>query len=369
LATIEQPKHDGEILSAQAKHRAIQHGLEVPAPATATLPRSLLEKLAGALVDLIHARNLLKAVKTSDVPLKRLNAATAALKEVLAIAEKETAQPTQVKVLSVLVAYAAGHALALPQRYIMEVVDLFVDRGVRVETINNTQVLIKGKRVIPLVKLRSLLKLSEFPSMREDQVVVMRVGEAEFGLVIERVGELMEVVVDKLPRALRPLAIYQGTALANDEKLVMVMDTAGLARAIGFRQVQDIPPETAPQHMDRSLQGFLVFRAGTGVLKALLVDQVARIDEAASRAPDIRIATLPGTELPATGEYELVVLETGGEQVAIAVEKVLDVMHAPLALKPHGNNPAYLGTVELGAMTVELVNVANVIGARLMEAA
>lgn len=372
MVPVELKKPSGGAMSAQAKQQAIRHGLQVAASsdkAATLLSRGLLEKLAGALENLIHARNQLKAGNAVAAPLARLNAATQALKEILAVAEQETAQPSPVKVLSVLVAYAAGHLLALPQRYILEVVDLFADRNLRVDTINRTEVLIKGKRVIPLVKLRSLLRLSDFPSMREDQVVILRVGDAEFGLVTERVGSLMEVVLEKLPRSVQPLAIYQGAALLNDKKLVMVMDAAGLARAIGFKQVQDIAPDIAAPAMDRNLKGFVVFRAGTGALKALLVDQVARIDEAAARPADIRIATIPGIAPADPRDCELVVLQTGPEPVALAVEKVIDVRHAPLVIKPHGGNPAYLGTVDLNGVTAELVNLDSILGQRRMEAA
>src|SRR5262249_22568925 len=154
----------------------------------------------------------------------------------------------------------------------------------------------------------SLLKISEFPSTREDQVVVMRVGEAEFGIVLERIGDLMEVVLEKLPRMIRQLSLYRGAALIQGEKLAMVMDAAGLARAIGFRQVRDVPPVILPRQADASLKGFLIFRAGQGVPKALPLDQVVRVDEMTIDTPGVRITTLPGAEFPSHGSFEAIVL-------------------------------------------------------------
>lgn len=364
-------KREGEHFSEQTKQSAIRHGLEVESSAAvkAPLARGFIEKLAAVLSDLVRARNQIQGTQHApDTSLVRLTSATQALKQVLSQAEEESAQPSAVQLMPVVIAYAAGERLALPQRYILEIIDLEQDRNARVQTISNTQVLVKGKRVAPLVKLRSLLKLSEFPSEREDKIAVMRVGEAEFGLVLERVGEPMEVVLEKLPKLLRPFAIYKGAALMQDDTLAMVLDAAGLARAIGFRHVRDIPLANDVAHGGKS-QGFLVFRAGSGLPKALPLNQVLRVDEIEVSTSSIRIAALPGTVLPRHGAHEIVVLATDGDPIALAVDNVIDVLHAPYALNSDTQSSAYLGTLTIGGHAAELVDVGHFTRPQLQQVA
>ena len=323
-----------------------------------TISREMLTTIASALTEVIHARNTLRHMVTPSQPMLQLNAAVRALQSVITTAAQHTHASPVLNVQSVVVAYAAGQPLALSQQHMVEIIDLATDTSVRVAQIHHTDVLIKDRRVMPLVKLRTLLNLSDFPSMREDQVVVMRVGTAEFALVVERVSELTEVIVEALPRLLRHVPLFQGAVWHESRMPMLVMDSVAIARAIGFRQLEtrQLATTVAPA-TSRPLKGFLLVRAGAGAPKALLVDDVVRIDGMHARAMDIRMATVPGATSPALGEGEVVVVRTHGEPLALAVDKVLDVLHAPYEVNEPVSDAPYLGTVELAGMKAQLINV------------
>ena len=352
-------------MSDKLKREAIRHGLDVTAPTHSAPVVAATAEIKTLLADVVHARNQLKAQEDINVvaPLASLNRAVTTLKHIIAQTDTQS-EPT----IAVVLAQAAGHTFALPQRYVLEVVDLAHDETARVETINNTPVLIKGKRVIPLIKLRSLLKISEFPSIREERVAVLRVGDAEFGLVVEEASELFEAVLQTLPRALAKLSVYRGAIRDGRDTLVLVLDAAGLARAIGFRQVVDVAPQptalAATHH-----KSFLVFRAGAGAPKALLLDQVIRIDEMLPSQPALRVATLPGMILPRDSTCETIVVSTATEPVALAVDKVIDIMQAPLEITSMAGNPPYLGTVTIAGRATELVDVNQLVASPVLEAA
>ena len=315
--------------------------------------RTTLATIARALKDVLEARRELKSVSTA--PNVKLNAAVRGLKHVLSTLAEKAGEKTPLAVESVVITHAAGQRFALPQSQVREVIDLHADRSVRVAVIHHTQVLIKQRRVMPLIKLRELLKLSEFPSMREDQVVVIAIGAAEFGVVVERVEDLAEMVVEPLPRLIRHVPLFSGAALQGEETPLLLMDGVALARAIGFRNVGEMPAMTAIAPPVRAMKGFLLMRAGAGAPKAVPVEQVVRVDGFAERAPDMRVTALPGVSTNESAE--LVVVRTRGEPLALAVEKVLDVMHAPYEPVNGESSEPYLGTVELAGITAEVINV------------
>jgi two-component system chemotaxis sensor kinase CheA len=271
-------------------------------------------------------------------------------------------------IMPVILVQAAGHTLALPQRYVLEVIDLASDDTARVATINETQVLIIGKRVVPLVKLRRLLKLSEFPSIREERVAVVRVGAAEFGLVVEEASELLEAMLQKLPRSILAAGCYRGAILDAQEKPLLVLDVAGLARAIGFRHVEDIPPEAHLPLSPESRKGFLVFRAGSGAPKAVLLEQVISVEEITLPSAT-RVLALPGTRRAVQGQQEVLMLRAAQGTAALAIEKVVDIMYAPLELRVSEPGSIYRGMLNIGGRATELVDVDKLGSAALSEAA
>ncbi|MGE8289592.1 MAG: chemotaxis protein CheW, partial [Stenotrophomonas sp.] len=59
-------------------------------------------------------------------------------------------------------------------------------------------------------------------------IVVLQVGEARFGLVVDQVRGREEVVIKPLPRALRGLRGYAGATLIGDGRMALILDVDGL---------------------------------------------------------------------------------------------------------------------------------------------
>lgn len=359
-------------LSVKHQRDAIRHGLEVTAPASASVGMSAgtLQKLADTLGDVIHARNQLMAqhdLKTNAM-IARLTQAATSLKTLVEQGERALGAAVARPVVPVIMLQAAGLTMALAQHYVLEVVDLSTEDAARVATINNTQVLILGKRVLPLVKLRSLLKISDFPSMREERVVVVRVGAAEFGLVVEEACELLETVQYALPRSLQHAGVYRGAVLSTEDTPLLLLDAAGLARLVGYRQVEDIVPQTVSPQAPGT-KGFLVFRAGSSSPKAILLDHVIRVEEITPQESAIAITALPGARVRANHHCEAVIISTGAGSMALAIDKVIDIMYAPYELRHSDRDSYYLGTLNIGGKATELVNVEKLAPVALLEAA
>ncbi|MEJ0010322.1 MAG: chemotaxis protein CheW [Alphaproteobacteria bacterium] len=334
-------------ISAQAQREAIRHGLETPSPTISR--RALLEKLAWAVGELIALRQQLKAKgdETLAAPIQKLGALTRTLAD--ALRGSQGPQAPGLEVVALLPVETGAAKLALPERYVLELLDRHALGNWRIETVFNVRVLLAGERVVPLVSLAELLKVE---AAREDSIAIVKVGEAEFALSFATLGEPEEAVQRKLPALLSRLPLYRGCVQLGGATPLLVLDPAGIARSIGFRDVADLPPVAAPKPaVGEALlkpASFLLFRAGGGALKALRLEDVSRIDAIGAPREHMRIATLPGTERPNIAE--LVVL-TGveGQRIGIAVEQVVDVVEAPV--KGH--------RLDLDGIEAEVIDVAR----------
>jgi two-component system chemotaxis sensor kinase CheA len=59
-------------------------------------------------------------------------------------------------------------------------------------------------------------------------IVVLQIGEARFGLVVDQVRGREEVVIKPLPKARRGLKGYAGATLIGDGRMALILDVDGL---------------------------------------------------------------------------------------------------------------------------------------------
>ena len=120
----------------------------------------------------------------------------------------------------------AGDAVyALPLARVQEVLHA------RPETLgwfDGRQVMDRQSHTLALLDLRRWLGIEPVPAGGPLTVVVLQIGDARFGLVVDQVRGREEVVIKPLPRALRGLPGYAGATLIGDGRLALILDVDGL---------------------------------------------------------------------------------------------------------------------------------------------
>ncbi|QGP90882.1 CheW-like domain protein [Neomoorella glycerini] len=232
------------------------------------------------------------------------------------------------------------------------------------------------------------------------QYVVFKLGPESYGIVIDHLQEIIRVPavvrVPMTPPYIRGLANLRGTILtvydtrmkmglestSADENSRVIVVTAG-GRQAGFivdriEGVMDIPAEAIEEFREGTAGGSYVSRAariGEGRL-VLLVDMAGMIAEMAGPA----LATLAagngnghyeaGEEREAgrankvqESEQQLLIFRVGGEEYALNIADVKEIVHLPEEWNALHEAPPYvLGLISLRDQVLPLISMRRVFG-------
>lgn len=285
--------------------------------------------------------------------------------------------PLTLAIVSVLLVESGDQKFAIPQLNVLELVRSGSESEYAVETINNSRVMRLRDKLLPLLSLRSVLKLPDAtPAVNEEDfepesfVVVLRIGANDFGLVVDRIHDTEEIVVKPVSRVLTEIDVYSGNTILGDGSVIMILDPGGLGKVLGDI---DAGQEAAAssQATDERMASFLVFRAGSGSPKAVPLELVSRLEEIQAdkvelsgqhpvvqyRGDLMRLNVLPGMEMPREGKFEVIVFTYDGKTVGLVVEAITDIQRAPLAMTLSATDEQYLGSIVINGKTTDIVDV------------
>lgn len=283
--------------------------------------------------------------------------------------------PLTLAIVSVLILDACGEKFAIPQINVLELVRVDHDSEHQVEEINGSKVLRLRDKLLPLASLSRILKLPDVRDADDAQekfVVVCKIGGSDFGLVVDRIYDTEEIVVKPVASALKQIDVYSGNTILGDGTVIMILDPNGLARQVGELDsfTKDEQEELAKKKGEKVVS-FLLFGTGKGAPKAVPLELVSRLEEIEAskiersgenpviqyRGELMRLIDLHDRPLPEEGKHEVIVFTYDGKTIGLMVDKILDIVEAPLAVKMMSEDDAYLGSMVIQSKTTDVVDV------------
>jgi two-component system chemotaxis sensor kinase CheA len=134
------------------------------------------------------------------------------------------ALPLSMAVMRVMTIETAGTLYGVPIDLIAETVR--VDAA-DIRSIKQSEAFLLRDTIVPLVRLRRLLRLPSTPQERE-AVLVLRLRTGLVGMVVDRFDEHMDIILKPLEGILAGLKGFAGTALLGDGRVLMVLDVKEL---------------------------------------------------------------------------------------------------------------------------------------------
>ncbi len=283
--------------------------------------------------------------------------------------------PLTLAITPALIVEASGHRFALPQHSVVEAVGVGEAETHMLEDLQGSLVLRLRQDILPVVALKSILQLETGASKpaADDLVIVMRVNNQTFGILVDAVADVQEIVVKPLGSSLSDLQVFSGHTILGDGSVVLILDPSGIAARMGFERANDytvgrvvesfVPAEETTR--------FVLFRAGPGAPKALPLSLIVRIESI--RASDIHTSDgrlvvqhqsqlMPLVPLFAGAEAHLqeinpvLVLGIGGESMGLLIEEIIDVVEAPLNIEITSASPGIIGTAEIRGAIAEVLD-------------
>ena len=195
--------------------------------------------------------------------------------------------PLTLAIIPAFIVEVGGQKLAVPESSMEQIVHLEGDEvWSSVLAVRGGEVLRQGSRVIPLVRLNQLLKLKGIDSSDAEQlectILVMTFGQSHLGVMVDRVVDLEEIVVNSLDHLLSKIPAYAGVTLLDDGSPALILDAGGvfqMARVSAVDQ-QEAAAEAAVGTVTQAEdQTSLVFTVGDKDLLAVPLSLVSRIEE------------------------------------------------------------------------------------------
>src|SRR5580704_13553794 len=285
--------------------------------------------------------------------------------------------PLTLAIVSALIVEAGGERFAIPQLSVLELVRAGNGGEHRIEHIKDAPVLRLRNKLLPLIRLKEVLRLGACDN-ENGFVVVMQAGNQVFGVVVDGVFHTEEIVIKPMSSKLRHIPVFSGTTILGDGSVIMIIDPNGVAQALGRTVTTGHPDnpelENREDDSDADAISLLVFRAGSPQPKAVPLSLVTRLEEIDCRkieASDGRhlvqyrdqlmpLLRIDGEmDLKKDGVQPILVFSDHGRSMGLVVDEIVDIVEERLDIEVASDRPGVLGFAVIKGATTEIVDVGH----------
>jgi len=231
--------------------------------------------------------------------------------------------PTTLAIVSAIIIEVENIDFAIPQANIEEIVRLKENEiTTKLEKVGHYEIYRLRGRLLPVVRLADVLNLrrtytDDEGNEKEDRrdnlsdrrdkrmappvehkrsgqdrrtqgrtryIVVLRVGVNKYGLLVNRIKDMEEVVVKPLSSFIKAISTFHGTTILGDGHVTMILDVNGISNTanLKFDTLQDITDKEALAHSHANQaerQSFLVFNNHPDETFAIPLSFITRIEK------------------------------------------------------------------------------------------
>jgi two-component system chemotaxis sensor kinase CheA len=284
--------------------------------------------------------------------------------------------PLTLAIAPALIVEASGQRFALPQHSVVEAVGLTGGEH-RIECVQGSKILQLREAVLPIGSLAEILHL-QAPTDRardaEQLAVIMRVGAHSFGITVDAVTDVQEIVVKPMGGSLSHLSAFSGHTILGDGSVVLILDPNGVSLSLGLEQSRETASasvETGRAQAEDQTR-LVYFRAGAGVHKVLPLSNIARIETVASdrieQSSGMMLMRHQGRLMPIVaaapdvtvrdGDNTVFVISPDGEPFGLLVDSIVDIIEHGLDVEIGGDAPGVIGVADIDGKAVELLDIA-----------
>jgi len=291
--------------------------------------------------------------------------------------------PLTLAIIPALIITNNGNRFAIPQVNLLELVRLDANDKKGIEWVQGAPVYRLRGRLLPLVYLRNVF---DSPPSTSDviNIVVLRVDDRQFGLVVDRINDTEEIVVKPMSQALKSVAVFSGATIMGDGKVALILDVLGLAHTAQIissdrnRPVADIGERYADDAEPKST--LLILGTKSNRRLALPISQVARLEKIAADKvewtdnfevvqyrgrilPLIRLADVLEIDDPQSGvetSLNVVVYTENDDSYGLVVNRIIDITETTLDIVP-GKRDGFLGSAIIQGHVTILVDLPAII--------
>lgn len=288
--------------------------------------------------------------------------------------------PLTLAIVSSLIVESGGERFAIPQLAVNELVLVSQKSEHKIEMLKGTPVFRLRNKLLPLVVLEDLLKLSDGNNNDEQRfnhkyIIVTQVGTYRFGIIVDRVFDTEEIVVKPVPKILKHINLFSGNTILGDGSVIMILDPNGIANATGDIDTQKgEKAETHDEHLHhgRTKTSLLVFEAGAGTPKAVPLALISRLENINCadiettngqmmiqyRDKLMQLAPLNAqVTVGETGMKPLLVFSDRDHNVGLIIDNIVDIIEDYVDIQVTGSTDGTIGSTILQGHATDIIDV------------
>ena len=191
--------------------------------------------------------------------------------------------PLTLAIMPALFVRCESERYAIPQNSISEMVRIDPTNSTGLEDFYGTPVFRLRGKLVPLLFLNQQLKLSEQvpDSAKAINVAILQSSGISFGLVVDEVLNMQEVVVKPLGALLKGIPDFAGATILGDGRVALILDIDGMAIHSGLVakiQARPLNPDTVFDQVREEEVAMLLFELAGLERIAIPLENVERLE-------------------------------------------------------------------------------------------
>ena len=296
--------------------------------------------------------------------------------------------PLTLAIIPALIITSNGKRFAIPQVNLLELVRIeTANLEAGIEWIQGAPVYRLRGRLLPLVYLREVLKAKAETENTSDclNIVVLRVDDRQFGLVVDRINDTEEIVVKPMGKQFKGVTVFAGATIMGDGKVALILDVLGLAHSANViskdRNRSLLEGNGRSKEDNGTQQTLLILGTGSDRRLALPISQVARLEKISIDTvehtdslevvqyrgqilPLVRLASVLGIDDPNEPEdrmLNVVVYTENHSSYGLVVSRIIDIVQTTLDTSRSSQRNGLLGSAIIQDHVTILVDLPAII--------
>ncbi|MBD2243272.1 chemotaxis protein CheW [Nostoc sp. FACHB-888] len=296
--------------------------------------------------------------------------------------------PLTLAIIPALIVSSGGNYYAIPQASLQELV--------RLEALNSIEILydvpvyrLRGN-LVPLVYLNEVLQQDCVSNLETLSLVIVQVDNYRFGLVVDTIEDIQDIVVKPLGRQLKALSLFAGATVLGDGTVALIIDVVALANRTGITAEQkQLLSENAVNSQEQAgdRQTILLFEGPQGARMGIPLAIASRLEEilasAVEKVANQDVLQFYGQILPLIDLHkifsdsdrlnnetlatvaetlQIIIVSPYSElSVGLVVDRILDIVEEPLTIKGIPSRPGVLFCAVIQGQITEILDIETVI--------
>lgn len=295
--------------------------------------------------------------------------------------------PLTLAIVPALTVECSGARYAIAQASLLELVALDTSsEQVPIEYVGGAPVYRLRGSLLPLISLSAILSGDESGGLVADDasqvIVVLQAGAKRFGLLVDRVRNTEEIVVNALSPRLKNIGVYSGATILGDGTVALILDIQNLARRALRADAAERAAEANARRVSEERsdsERLLIAGVGDGSNIAIPMSMVTRLEMIAASEvesvghreavqyrgqiiPLVRLDHYLGVMSERTlSELPVAVYTRGERSIAIVMDEIIDIVEYEVDRRSGVDDRGFVGSVVVRNQIVGLLDVEQVI--------